>query len=161
MATAQNPIMNLPESVIAELRDLVRINVDSSKGLQTAADRIKDTELAATFRTIAQERAINADKLGHYLEMNDEEANGSGTIAGKLHRWWLNIRDALSSKEKYAILAEAERGEDEIKDRYEVALRNTAGSPIHDVLMTQMTSVKEGHDQIRDLRDAAKKECEC
>jgi len=161
MTTAQEQVLNLSESIISELRDLVRINVDSSKGLQTAADCVKDTELAALFRNIASERAVNADKLGHYLAMNDEDANDSGSIAGKIHRWWLNIRGAVSSKEKYAILAEAERGEDEIKDRYEAALRNTAGSPIHEVLMTQMASVKAGHDKIRDLRDSAKKACDC
>ena len=52
--------------------------------------------------------------------------------------------------------AEAERGEDEIKHRYEEALKAVPGSAVEDVVRSQYERVKAGHDTIRDLRDVHK-----
>ncbi|TWT39087.1 PA2169 family four-helix-bundle protein [Blastopirellula retiformator] len=60
------------------------------------------------------------------------------------------------STDCYAILAEAEAGEDHIKHAYEDALKETAGSAMNDVLQKQYAQVKQGHDRIRDMRDAFK-----
>jgi uncharacterized protein (TIGR02284 family) len=54
------------------------------------------------------------------------------------------------------VLTEAERGEDAIKKAYEGIIREVAGSPIADLLMTQFRGVKAAHDHVRDLRDAYK-----
>jgi len=62
----------------------------------------------------------------------------------------------LSGGDAYAVLAEAERGEDQIKHAYEDVLQETAGSAMNDVLQSQYAIVKAGHDKIRDLRDAHK-----
>jgi uncharacterized protein (TIGR02284 family) len=69
---------------------------------------------------------------------------------------WMSIREQFSSNNLYAVLAEVERGEDQIKHAYEQALRSTAGSAMNDVLTRHYTQVKSAHDRIRDLRDEHK-----
>ena len=88
------------------------------------------------------------------MEINNEDAQDDGSVAAKLHRVWINIRGKLNGGDAHAILAEAERGEDHIKEAYEDVLTETAGSAMNDVLTAQYAKVKEGHDKIRDLRDS-------
>jgi uncharacterized protein (TIGR02284 family) len=92
--------------------------------------------------------------------INDEDIQPGDKISGSwqamFHRWWLDLRGSLSGGDAYAVLAEAERGEDKIKQMYEEVLKQTAGNPLSDVLHQQYIEVKKGHDRIRDLRDAAK-----
>jgi uncharacterized protein (TIGR02284 family) len=66
------------------------------------------------------------------------------------------VREAFSSNNEYTVLAEAERGEDTIKQAYEAALRDHPGTAMNDVLQRQYLQVKHAHDRVRDLRDARK-----
>ncbi|MCA9300088.1 MAG: PA2169 family four-helix-bundle protein, partial [Phycisphaerales bacterium] len=61
---------------------------------------------------------------------------------------------AVQADEELAVLAEAERGEDVIKEKYEDVMRRAAGSAVNSLLLDQYASVKEDHDTIRDMRDA-------
>ena len=78
------------------------------------------------------------------------------SVAAKTHRIWINIRSEINGGDTYVILIEAERGEDHIKQAYEEVLQETAGSSMNNVLTNQYRVVKNGHDKVRDLRDAYK-----
>lgn len=146
--------LDLEKKTIEKLQDLIRINIDSFKGFKSAAETVDDGGLRQIFSEYAAQRRQNAAELRSYVEMNDEEAENSGSIKGDFHRWWLSARGALNSGDKKVVLIEAERGEDAIKERYEDVLKETAGSAVNDVLLRQYEKVKKGHDRIRDLRDA-------
>lgn len=150
-------ITNMNPETIDGLKDLVRVNVDSTKGFLVAADQVENLDLAALFRNLSQQRGLHADQLRGFVKMNDEEASDSGSIKGRFHRWWLNLRGTITGGDEHAILAEAERGEDVIKERYEEVLKQTAGSPVNNVLQSHYADVKASHDAIRDMRDAAAK----
>jgi uncharacterized protein (TIGR02284 family) len=136
------------------LQDLIRVNIDSCEGFRDAAEHVHDASLKNLFLMRASERERQAEELKTYVELNQEEPVDEGSFAAKVHRVWMNVREALSSDDTYAVLAEAERGEDHIKEAYEDALRQTSGSAVHDVLMDHYAQVKTAHDHIRDLRDA-------
>ena len=146
----------LRESTIKKLQELIRANIDAYDGFHESADEIKDQVLARLFRHIADERSSMASELQKYVEWNGERAAKEGTIAAGVHRAWINIRSKLSGGDAYVILCEAERGEDHIKQAYEGVLKETAGSPLNDVLQQQYSIVKAGHDKVRDLRDEYK-----
>ena len=103
---------------------------------------------------MASERQQFAHTLQKYVEANDEKPQESGSTKGMLHRWWIDIKGAVGADSLHSILAEAERGEDEIKEQYESVIKDTTGNPVNDVLHDQYARVKAGHDRIRDLRDA-------
>lgn len=147
-------VTNLRKDTIEGLQDLITINVDSSKGFAKAAENIENRDIASYFRRCGQRRSTFASELQRVVETNGESVSDSGTLKGKAHRWWLDMRGTIQNGDEHAILAEAERGEDAIKARYENVLKDTAGSPLNAVLQQQYASVKQDHDTIRDMRDA-------
>ena len=136
-----------------KLQLLVRINIDSEKGLKEASHAVQDKLVATMFVELGRERANNALELQKYIEWNGEKALEKGSYLASLHRAWLGVRNLVNGGDSHAILSEAERGEDAIKLAYEDALIATAGSAMNDVLTRQYAIVKAGHDRVRAMRD--------
>lgn len=153
---ALNTPANMDEGTVEKLQDLIQINIDSYNGFIEAAEKIDHENLAGLFRELATDRSGFAEELKQFVRMNEESPEQSGSGSAKAHRLWIDLRAALNGGDPYVILIEAERGEDKIKSKYEDALKDTAGSPVNDVLQRQYARVKAGHDRVRDLRDAQK-----
>jgi uncharacterized protein (TIGR02284 family) len=149
-------ITNLKDETIEHIKDLVRINQDSAEGFAEAADIVENDDLKGLFSLMAGERQQFANELRSYVILNDDDGEISGSWKGMFHRWWLDLRGKLSGGDAYAVLAEAERGEDKIKAMYEECIKETTGNPLNDVLHRQYADVVKGHDRVRDLRDAVK-----
>lgn len=147
-------LISMSEKAAAAVQDLIRLNIDSAEGFAAAADLIEDRSLADLFREYSAQRAANAEELRASVAYNGEEPADHGSVSGTLHRWWLEIKGKVTGGQVHSVLAEAERGEDAIKHRYEEVLKECAGSPIVDLLTTQYRGVKAAHDHVRDLRDA-------
>ena len=147
---------DLKADTIEHLQDLIQLNIDSRDGFRHAAENIEDMTLATLFQALSVQREEQATELARYVEWNHEQPRRNGSYAAALHRSWMSIRESLSGHSLYAVLAEAERGEDQIKSAYEEALRETAGSAMNDVLTQQYSQIKAAHDRIRDLRDEHK-----
>jgi uncharacterized protein (TIGR02284 family) len=73
-----------------------------------------------------------------------------------MHRGWINLKSAITSKEESAILAECERGEDAAVQAFEKAMDDDLPSPVRDIVSRQFSEIKSAHDRIKNLRDAAK-----
>lgn len=147
-------IRNLPASTVDKLQDLLRVNIDSENGFRDAAEQVEDVALRRIFRQFADERQNNAAELKQFVELSGEEPVESGSVMATVHRTWMDVKAALSANDAKAVLTEAERGEDHIKEMYEEILTETAGSAVHDVIQHQYANVKAAHDVVRDLRDA-------
>ncbi len=147
-------ITKLNEDTIKGVQKLISINIDSSQGFKAAADHIENEGIANYFRDCSKERELFAKDLQVAVAANGEQAQDDGSLLGMAHRWWMGIRSTVTGGDEHAVLAEAERGEDEIKQSYEKVLTGTAGSPLNQVLQEQYTLVKKRHDEIRDMRDA-------
>ena len=145
-------INRLDSEVVATLRDLIEINMDSYQGFETAAEVVEGSDLSGLFRRIGEMRRAHADALRAYVTAEGAEQD---SVTGKLHRWWIEARAKLQGGDRHAVLAEAERGEDKILHRYREALEAAEGSPVHAVLWRQYGEVKQHHDQMRAMRDRA------
>lgn len=141
-----------PETIDA-LQDLVQTNIDARDGFRFAANEIENAAISAAFEHFANQRQEQADELASFVECNGEEARREGSYSAAVHRTWMNVRELLSGNDTNAILSEAERGEDYIKEAYETTLRSTAGSAVNDVLTRQYAQVKAAHDRVKMLRD--------
>lgn len=147
--------LSLDEETIDLLQDLIRANIDSAKGFREAAALLKDEMPADKLIQIANERDQQARVLQEYVTINHDEPCCEGSYSAAMHRIWMNARSMMSSNNIYAVLAEAERGEDQIKQAYESALRRHPGTAMNDVLLSQYEQVKNDHDMIKHLRDAS------
>lgn len=150
--------VTLDSASATKLRQLAQLNIDSRDGFDYAAERIdEDTPAVATkFRQWSDQRAQFAEQLDGLLKTAGEEVQEDGSWAASIHRTWMNIRDMLSEKpDIYAVVAEAERGEDVIKQAYEEAGRELSGNVLA-VVNEQYAQIKQAHDAVRDLRDSLK-----
>src|SRR5436190_20233303 len=97
------------------LHELLQLNIDSRDGFRYAAQQTENLTLISLFDKLAAERDAQAQELSACLTINDENADRTGSFAAALHRSWMAVREAFSSNNEFAVLAEAERGEDTIK----------------------------------------------
>jgi uncharacterized protein (TIGR02284 family) len=156
MSVQNSAIVGLSEATLTKLRELRRLCVDSSKGFEECAELATSAGLKSLFLAIADERRGMDAELERQIEWNDQHEEEHGSYLAAMHRAWIKVRDSMSgSHDDRYILNEAERGEDAIKEAYEDALKETMGSPIHSLLSSQYLQVKDAHDRVRDLRDAA------
>ena len=135
------------------LNGLITTTIDSVDGYREAATDASN----ASFRTIFLDRAN--ERQGVVSELQTEVRNlggspdDSGSALAGAHRMFLNLREAIAGGDDKAIIAEVERGEDHIKAKYEAALTDADLSPeTVSTIQRCYRSVKEGHDQMRDLK---------
>lgn len=141
------------------LNDLIEINNDRVAGFEKAISDIKDENVdlkevflryAEQSRRFSQELSAEVGRLGSDVETDT-------SVAGTLHRAWIDIKSLFSGGSRESILDEAERGEDAIKAAYQKALESNELSPgIRELVSRQSREVNEGHDTIKALRDLAK-----
>lgn len=148
--------ITMNDETIDALKMLIQVNRDSRDGFRHAAEQLEDESLASAFAEIADQRAEQAEELEHFVTLNEQQPHREGSMAAAVHRGWIRIRELLAHHDRHAVLAECERGEDQIKAAYERALKSISGSPVNDLLQRHYVAVKRTHDAIRDLRDAAK-----
>ncbi len=150
--------VTLDSASATKLRELAQLNIDSRDGFDYAAERIEDDSpaVATQFRDWSDQRARFAEQLDGILRGAGEQAQEDGSWAASMHRTWMNIRDMLSEKpDIYAVVAEAERGEDVIKQAYEDAGRELNGNALG-IINEQYALVKQAHDAVKALRDSLK-----
>lgn len=152
----QTTTQQITDKTINNINGLIQINLDSEQGFRDTADSLASDMYESLFREIADERRSQAERLKAVVKAEAHDATESGSILGKAHRWWAQLRDKLGSSPNYAVLAEAERGEDKILHLYQDMVDEVRGTVVYDLVSQQKAQVKRRHDQIRDLRDKAK-----
>jgi len=141
-------------NITSVLNDLVETSKDGEKGFRTAAEDTKNGELKALFLGRAQDCAKGAAELQQKVAALGGKPDEGGSVAGALHRGWVNLKSAVADRNDLAILEECERGEDVAKAHYRKALEDTTlPEDIRAVVQHQYDGVMRNHDQIRDLRD--------
>jgi len=150
--------MYINENTAEVLNDLIRINNDRIKGYEKAAGETKekDTDLQAIFRQMAAESRSYVNDLKEYVNTSDTDPATSTTTAGKIYRTWMDVKATFTGKDRKAILASCEYGEDAAQKAYETALSSDAEllAEIRQLILDQKASLKRSHDRIKQMRDA-------
>jgi uncharacterized protein (TIGR02284 family) len=137
--------------------DLIETLKDGQEGFEQAAESVKDPQLKSLFDDYSRQRARFAIELRTQARSPDErESNMSGSAAGALHRGWINLKSALTRGDDHAILAECERGEDSAVEEFRKALDDGLSTHVQEVVSRQYVQIKEAHDRVKHMRDAAK-----
>src|ERR1700733_2831908 len=112
------------------LNDLIETCKDSQEGLHTAAEKLKDTETHTLFLKLYLQRSEFAGELQAEVTHIGGEPATSGSTAGAINRGWIGLKIALAADTDYAILEEAERGEDAAVKNYIEVLRRDLPSDL-------------------------------
>lgn len=143
----------MANEVASVLNDLIETSKDGEQGFRKAAEDTKDVELKALFASRAQACAAAVSALQAEVTRLGEKPETSGSVAGALHRGWLQVKSTVTTQDDHAILAEVERGEDAAKKNYRQALDKELPADVRALVEKQYQGVLQNHDVVRDLRD--------
>src|SRR5258705_7543295 len=148
--------MKTNEKTSEVLNDLIQINNDRVAGYEKAANEtnVKDVDLRSLFSEFAADSRRYANELTRYVSVTTEPAEGT-TAKGKIYRIWMDVKATFSGKDRKAILASCEFGEDAAQKAYDAALASDAdlSVEVRQLIMDQKTSLKKSHDRIKRMRD--------
>ena len=143
----------MADSTTSILNDLVETSRDGEQGFRTAAQDTKSAELRKVFLERAENCAQGAAELQQVILRLGGNPQEGGSVAGAVHRGWVNLKASVTGRTDVAILEECERGEDVAKARYRKALEEKLPDEIRAIVQRQYDGVQRNHDQIRNLRD--------
>ncbi|MDP9412586.1 MAG: PA2169 family four-helix-bundle protein [Pseudomonadota bacterium] len=140
------------EHDISVINTLITTTIDSANGFERSAENVQGGQFEQMFREFAQERRQLVGRLQEHVRQMGGTPNDDGSLKADLHRRFEDLRSALGGGDK-AIIAEVERGEDYIKNKYETALNDDRLSPeCRAIIQEGYQSVRAGHDRASQLK---------
>ena len=144
------------EKTIAVLNTLITINNDRIEGYETASKETEEQDLKTLFAQFSStSKKCKQELTNEVSKLGGTAAEGTLTI-GKFFRVWMDVKAALTGKDRKAILNSCEYGEDKAKDTYEKALENDT----ENLSMEEQTMIKAqhallgaDHDKVKSMRD--------
>lgn len=152
--------MEKNEKVIGILNDLIRINHDRVVGYEKAIDELKDedADLKTLFNRYTQESKQYATELTHEVTRLGGDPTEGTTNSGKVYRVWMDLKAAITGKDRKTILDNCEFGEDAAQKAYDTALNSDVDleAPLRELIVRQKAALRVGHDEVKRLRDMHK-----
>lgn len=147
------------EKTVDALNTLVEINNDRIEGYETAANATEEQDLKQMFGRFAQDSHKCRQELANEITSLEGTPTEGTKNSGKLYRAWMDVKAAVTGKDRKAILNSCEFGEDTALSTYESVLKNDREhlSPNHiSMINTQMSLLRSDHDKVKAMRDAHK-----
>jgi uncharacterized protein (TIGR02284 family) len=145
------------EKGIEVLNSLITINNDRIEGYETASKETDEIDLKAMFAQFISTSQKCKQKLVRVVSTLGGEVAEGTKVSGKFFRMWMDLKAALTGKDRSAILNSCLYGEDEALDTYEKTLKNDLeylNADQKSMIYTQRTLLKGDRDRVKALRDA-------
>ena len=142
--------------VVSVLNDLIETCEDGIHGFQTASDAVANPTAKSLFTSRLPNIQRGASELKAEVRRLGGDPDERGTIAGDVHRAWINLKSAVTGKNEEAIVMECERGEEHAAHVYEDALQKDLPYDTRAIVERQYRGVIENLERVRALsRDGA------
>ena len=143
----------MKDDTVSVLNELIETSKDGEKGFQKAAEDAHDAELKSVFTEGARRCREGVAELQAEVRALGGSPEKPGSATAALHRGWMSLKEAVSSRDDKAILEECERGEDYAKAQYRKALEQDLPADVRAIVDRQYQGVLANHDRVRMLRD--------
>ncbi len=145
------------DNKIEVLNKLITINNDRIEGYETAAKETEEQDLKSLFAQFSYTSQKCKQELSNEVtKLGGTPAEGTLT-SGKFFRVWMDVKTALTGKDRKAILNSCEYGEDMAKDTYKKVLENdleNLNAEQHSMIKAQHILLVADHDKVKALRNA-------
>jgi uncharacterized protein (TIGR02284 family) len=139
------------------LNKLLEINNDRVEGYEKAIKVTDERDLKTLFSQLARTSSKFVTELtDEILSMDGEPVEGT-KVSGKFFRAWMDVKAALTGRDRKAILSSCEFGEDNAVEAYEKVMREDLihlNSMQQDLVRAQYALIRADHDKIKYLRDS-------
>ncbi len=139
------------------VKDLIKINNDRYNGFTKASEDVDDSSLKDLFTRLGKQSNDFKNELTPFALGTDLEDTTDTSVGSKIHRTWIDIKQAITGKDRHTILQSCEWGEDQILHTYKDTLEkdsNDLPSDLRSVIQRQETQLQQAHDMIKALRDS-------
>jgi uncharacterized protein (TIGR02284 family) len=145
------------DKIIRTLNHLVSIANDGKYGYENAAEDVKDITLKQMFQQYSSQRATYAEDLKREVAMLGDDPDKGGGPLGALHRTWMDIKAAITSGDREAILNTCITGEEAAVKAYTDALEdeNISGT-VRQTVAEQLSGIQAALNSIRSMAAVAK-----
>ncbi len=106
------------------LNTLLATLTDSINGYRDSAENIENGSFRQLFLDSAEERSRVAEDLRAEVRRLGGDPDDDGSLMGKTHQVFLDLKSAVTGRDDKAIINEVERGEDYLKEKFEAALQS-------------------------------------
>ncbi len=144
------------EKTIDVLNTLIQINNDRFEGYDTAFKETEELEL----KTLFSQFMLTSQKCKQELVEEVSRLGGTPTestkLTGKFFRVWMDVKAAITGKDRQAILSSCEFGEDIAIETYQNVLNDDMQDIRFDqqtMINSQLTLIKADHDVIKSMHD--------
>jgi uncharacterized protein (TIGR02284 family) len=145
------------EKTIEVLNKLIEINNDRIEGYKTAAKETEEEDLKSLFSKLGRTSQKCKAELVTELERLGGTPDEGTKTTGKFFRVWMDVKAALTGKDRKAILDSCEYGEDVAVDTYNKAMINhpkELNIEQQKMIGGQCRMIKADHDKVKEMRDA-------
>lgn len=142
------------QSIADHLNKLIAICKDGQAGYRAAANDTKDPELRELFNRLSRQRGDFAVDLQDIVRELHCQPRRHSSLAGAVHRGWLNLKAALTDGDHHSALVECERGEDAAVEAFRKVLEDAPlDGDLRRRISNQAFAVRDAHDEVCFLRD--------
>ena len=138
------------------LNTLIEINNDRIEGYETASKETEEADLKTLFSKFGQtSQKCKQELVNEVQKLGGKPMEGTKTT-GKFFRVWMDVKAALTSKDREAILNSCEFGEDRAVDTYNNALKDHTDDLTSDqltIVKAQQALIKADHNEVKEMRD--------
>lgn len=143
---------------VATLNQLIRLNIASELGFETAAEHVKNLALKLYLKSYAQQRAQFVDELHQELTFWGGAMRIARNPLAALHRGWIDIKAALvigRDQEALVVLRECLRGEQVAIESYRQARQAVLPVAVDELLQRQATQIQRIYEQLCRLAECS------
>jgi uncharacterized protein (TIGR02284 family) len=146
------------EKAVDVLNELVIINNDRYEGYLKATEETNEPDLKQLFTQYSNQSLRLGQELRDHVRQHDGIPDEGTKNTGKIYRAWMDIRAAIASNDRKAVLSSCEFGEDVALQAYKDALKDESELPSASstLIRQQFSELKQAHDHVKRLRDTEK-----
>ena len=140
---------------ISVLNNLIESTIDSVDGYRHSATQTTNDRFSQAFREWSSDREQVVSKLRDQVRALGGTPEDDGSLLGKMHRQFLSLRDKVTGRDDQAVIAEVDRGESYLDDKWQTALDDDELSPeTRDVILSCYDSVRSGRRRWEQLHES-------
>lgn len=144
------------EEIVEDLNDLVKINNDRIMGYEKAIEDNEDAQLDDLFRHyIVQSQKFRSQLAEHIVRIDGTAVTDatSTDVSSKIHRAWIDIKSAVTGKDRDTVLSSVEFGENAAVEAYQDAIeKDHIPAYIKEDLTSQLSDLKTAQEKVKALK---------
>lgn len=137
--------------VVSILNELIETCENGLQGFKTASEAVENPTAKALFASRLPNIQRGESELRAEVRRLGGDPDKRGTIAGAIHRAWIDLKSAVTGKNQEAIVMECERGEEHAAHVYEDALQKDLPLDTRAMVERQYRGVVENLNRVRAL----------